>query len=45
MHCLVLNHWSRFQTKLTISGGFRAKKPPSKQPKMMLSAVAETFAN
>ena len=47
MHYLVLHHWSKFQTKLTIYLGElgKAKKPTKKQPKMMLSAVAETFAN
>ena len=47
MHYLVLHHWSKLKKKLTIYLGelSRARKSTKMQPKMMLSAVAETFAN
>ena len=47
MQYFVLDHWSKLQTSLTIHLGelSRAKKTTIKQPKIMLSAVAETFAN
>ena len=47
MYYLVLHHWSKFLTKLTICLGElgKVKKTTWKQPKIMLSAVAETFAN
>ena len=37
MHYLVLNHWSKFQTKLTIYLGElgRAKKPPRSSLKIV----------
>ena len=36
MPYLVLNHWSKFQTKLTIGGELgRAKKPPKSSLKMV----------